>query len=397
MTLIRTLFACIAMVLCLAMFSTPAGAQVRQLPPAAIAERVAKIHPKTLVFVFDVTMSTRHNGVFELERSATATILRQGCEPGDRVVLIKFGTGAAVVFDKTLNTREEAVELIDRIPPAPEPGRGTNIRLPHHEALQMVEAGLPNPGVIILLTDSYNDQPSTTDPNYPKYTAYYTPVLTKYPRTPENADYERLLRTLKASGKLHEYGVGVGIAANGRPIERIPTAAESDAPDQMAEIMPQVLGEGVVEHKASDTNLLLFGCFGAIVLGLLIAAWAMTRPSPVRLTLGEKSMPRDYLVKSGKKVCLGGSLASCGPGDDFFPLSGLDSPAAYVAASGGGFVLAPNPGKNGSAKVFHNGVPLEVPSPLRIGDEIRVSIPADDSPTPRDYRVRFADPKAPVF
>lgn len=376
----------------------PVTAQTQPPPPSTIAADIVKIHPKTVVFVFDVTMSTRHGGVFSQERAATATILRGGCDPGDRVVLIEFGTGATTVFDKTLTTREEAVDLINQIPLAPVPGRGTNIRLPHHEALQIVKGSLPNPGVIVLLTDSYNDQPLTTDPNYPFYTAYYTPKLTVYPKTPENADYERLLRTLKASGKLHEYGVCVGIAPSGRPIERLPMSAdESDAPAVATLDTPQSLGEAVGERKTNDTGLLLGGCFGAIVIGLAIAAWAMSRPSPVRLRLGDKALPRDYMLKSGKKVGLGGSIATCAPGDDFFPLAGVEKPVAFVTASGGGFVLNPGASGGGPAKVFHNGMPLETTSPLRIGDEIRVSVPADDAPVPREYRVRFADPKAQVF
>jgi hypothetical protein len=401
MTSIRTLLARTA-VLCaagLAFLSQPLHAQdQQQIPPAKIALQIAKLHPKTVVFVFDVTMSTKHGGVFTNERAATATILRNGCDPGDRVALIKFGTGATTVFDKTLATREDAVALINQIPSAPEPGRGTNIRLPHNQALQMVQDGSPNPGAIILLTDSFNDQPLESDPNYPKYTAYYTPKLTVYPSTPENADYERLLRTLKASGKLHQYGVGVGIAPNGRPIERLPVGpGESDAPDTSTETASQALGEPVTERKTTDTNLLLFGCFGAVILGLAFGFWAMSKPSAIRLALGDKGMPRDYMVKSGKKVCLGGSLATCGPGDDFFPLTGLDAPAAFVAASGGGFVLNPNSTNPGPAKVFHNGIPLNQTSPLKIGDEIRISVPADDSAVPRDYRIRFADPKAAVF
>src|SRR5580698_625418 len=51
------------------------------LAPADIATRIAGMHPKTVVFVFDVTMSTEHNGVFQTERAATASLLRDGCDP----------------------------------------------------------------------------------------------------------------------------------------------------------------------------------------------------------------------------------------------------------------------------------------------------------------------------
>lgn len=376
-----------------------AQAQEPQKSPSTIASEISGIHPKTVVFVFDISMSTKHAGVFTNERAATATILH-ACGPGDHVALIKFGTGAQTVFDKTLATREDANALVDQIPAAPEPGRGTNIRLPHHQALQIVDAGKPNPGVVVLLTDSFNDQPLETDPNYPSYTAYYTPKLTVYPKSAENASYENLLKTLKASGELKEYGVGVGIAPTGRPIERLPVGPdESDSPDAASVVSTAPLADNTsTTRKTTDTSLLLFGCFGAIILGLAIAFWAMSRPSSLRLQLGDKSLPRDYRLKSGKKVGLGGSLTSCAPGDDFFPLAGLDAPVAFVTASGGGFTLNPNPAVISATKVFHNGVGLERQSPLRIGDEIRVSLPVDNtSPIPREYRVRFVDPKAPVF
>ena len=400
MRLNRSHVACLVLVLTslLAIAPSIVYAQTPQKSPSTIATEIAGIHPKTVVFVFDVTMSTRHAGVFTNERSATATILRQGCGPGDRVALIKFGTGATTVFDKTLKTREEASTLIDQIPEAPEAGRGTNIRLPHSQALQLVQDSAPNAGVIVLLTDSYNDQPLESDPNYPSYTSYYTPKLTVYPKTSENVSYENLLKTLIGEG-LRQYGVGVGIAPNGRPIERVPTAAESDTPDAASVVSTAPLAtpdSGATTRKTSDTGLLLFGCFGAVILGLAIAFWAMSRPSALRLKLGEKSMPRDYHVKSGRKVGLGGSMTTAGPGGDFFPLEGVANPVAFVAASGGGFVLNPNSQVISTAKVFHNGVPLEKTSPLRIGDEIRVSI-ADGGPVPKDYRVLFADPKAPVF
>jgi hypothetical protein len=400
----RTLWTA-ALILLACLFSATVCVQGQTSPPALapadIATRVAGIHPKTVVFVFDVTMSTEHNGVFQNERAATATILRDGCDPGDRVILLQFGTGVATVFDKTLETREDAVALVDQIPPAPVPGRGTNIRLPHHQALKLVDAGLPQPGVIVLLTDSFNDQPAPADPNMPQYTAYYSPKgLTIYPHTPENADYERLLRTLKASGKLYQFGVGVGIAPSGRPIERIPTAAESDAPDTAGPTLDlsqeQTNNEQV--RRIGDYPFLVIGCFTVIVLGLIWAGAALMRPTPVRLTLADKGMPRDFRLKSGAKVCLGGTLANCGPGDDFLPLAGLAAPAAFVAASGGGAVL--NPGGDRSAtspKVFHNGIPLEYPTPLRIGDEIRISAPSTNAPVPTEFRIRFSDPKEPHF
>ena len=61
--------------------------------PQQIAAQIKALRHKTLILVFDVTQSTRHGGVFTEEREASATLLRQGCSPGDRVILMKFGTG----------------------------------------------------------------------------------------------------------------------------------------------------------------------------------------------------------------------------------------------------------------------------------------------------------------
>jgi len=382
--------------------STTAFAQSPTPPmaPAAIAAQIAKLHPKTVVFVFDVTMSTLHAGVFKNERAATATILRNGCAPGDHVVLLKFGTGDSTVFDKTLATHEDSAALVDQVPGAPEPGRGTNIRLPHAEALKIVEAGLPQPGVIVLLTDSFNDQPAQDDPHQPQYTAYYSPKgLTVYPDTPENRDYERLLGTLKANGKLHEYGVGVGIAPSGRPIERLPVGpGESDSPDAAGPAVTLEQPAGTEEKRLGDRPFVVIGCFAVMLIGLIWVVLALGKPTSIRLALGDRGTPRDFRLKSGAKVCLGGGLANCRPGDDFFPLPGLASPVAFVAASGGGATL--NPAGDGSvpdAKVFHNGVVLDHSAPLRIGDEIKITVPAPDAPVPREFRLRFTDPKAPLF
>ena len=64
--------------------------------------------------------------------------------------------------------------LIDELPKAPAPGHGTNIRWPHHEALKLIAREHLCPAVVVLLTDSFNDRPDLTDPNYPKYLSYYT-------------------------------------------------------------------------------------------------------------------------------------------------------------------------------------------------------------------------------
>ena len=275
-----------------------------------------------------------------------------------------------------------------------EPGRGTNIRLPHHAALRLTERDLPRQGVIVLLTDSFNDRPAPADPNYPDYLAYYTlKGLTDYPHTPENRDYERLLRTLTTTGRVQQYGIGVGIAPDGRPIERLPRAGQGD--DAAAGLMDTTpilekpIGTEQVQHSLGP--LIAGGGLSLALLGTLLWAW-LNRPVPLRLSLGDKGLPRDFRLRPGAKVGLGGSSLTASPGDDVFPLAGLPAPAAFLQAQrgGGASLVRASPD---APKVLHNGLPLENSVPLRAGDEIRLIVPATDTAPAREHRVHVADPR----
>jgi hypothetical protein len=388
--------------LCAALCALPIAARaqeaVSQPPLPQFAAQIKAVHPKTVVFVFDVSASTKHGGVFSRERAATATLLRQGCVPGDRVILKSFGTGAQTVFDKTLTTSADAAALIDQIPATPAPGQGTNIREPHHEALKAIEEDLPHPGVVVLLTDSFNDRPLETDPNYPAYLSYYTlKGLTVYPSTSENRGYEGLLSSLKSSDKLTEYGVGVGIAESGRPIERLPVG-----PDQLDDNATQTTTTTIVtpatpEKAQSNLPMIIGGVIAALAILAFAVMSAMRSPKPLRLKLGDKGRPMDYRLRPGAKVQLGGSLGSGGPGDETFALSGLAKPAAAIEWKSGGLSLAPVVKDGDAVKVYHNGTRLENSVALRTGDEIRVSVPATDAAPEREHRVRVADPKEEIF
>jgi hypothetical protein len=379
-----------------------AGAQDASSPltPDQIAAQIKPLHPKTVVLVFDVTGSTRSNGVFSNERAASSIIIRDGCEVGDRIVLEAFGTGYKTIFDQRLTGDTEKDSLIEQLPPGITPGAGTNIRWPHAEALRLVQHDLPRPGVIVLLTDSFNDRPLTTDPNYPKYLDYYTlKGLTVYPDTRENRDYERLLRTLKASGQLHQYGVGVGIAPSGRPIERLPVGPGQgdDSSDTTSVAAPTVLAP--TGTPRSHDNYALY-----IVAGILILAFAFfffsSRPIRVRLRLGDKGTPHDYRLKLRTKIALGGSPTTAGASDEVFPLAGVPTPAAFVISAGGSAHLCSAPTMPAGVGVFHNGLRFGLKPdesvPLRIGDEIRVSLAAEGVPGHEHY-VHFDDPKAAAF
>ena len=394
----KPFFAVLAIILSLA---APAFAQDAPAPlsPAQIAAQIKPLKGKTVIFIFDVTESTRHGGVFTEERAATATLLRQGCSPGDRIILLPFGTGYTTAFDKTLTSPGDVDPLIDQIPPAPVPGHGTNIRLPHHEALKLIARDQACPAVVVLLTDSFNDRPDLTDPNYPKYLAYYTlKGLTVYPHTPENRDYERLLRTLTAKGCLHQYGVGVGIAPDGRPIERLPVGpGQGDSDAGATTETPTVLAPTGTASRGSHLPLILGLLLAALLLGLLFWFLTRRRPIPLRLKLGDKGLPRDFRLLPGSRLALGGAPGTASGSADVFPLAGLAAPTAFIQAERGGAILAPAPAADGSPTLFHNGVALKQPTPLRVGDDLRVAVPATASEGEREHRIRVEDPRGPMF
>ncbi|MDQ2686376.1 MAG: hypothetical protein M3Y28_00750, partial [Armatimonadota bacterium] len=298
-----------------------------------------------------------------------------------------------------LATSADMNALVDELPASVEQGHGTNIRWPHHEALKLVESALPRPSVIVLLTDSFNDQPLTSDSNYPKYRDYYTlGNLTQYPDTSDNRDYERLLKQLQASGKLHQYGVGVGIAPSGRPIERLPLGPGQGDPDTSnAAPTTTVYSPGSQEKPQSNLPALLGG-LGLLLLAILGASFAfLNRPLPVRLKLGDRGTPRDYRLRKGNKIALGGALTSTAPGDDVFPLGGVTAPLAFVQAGRGSADVVPAPNLPPGVLLFHNGIKLDTPAPLRLGDEIRAVLPATDLAPAREHRVQFSDPRAATF
>ena len=388
----KVLFAFLSIFFCL-----PSYAQDAPPTPAQIAAAIKPLAHKTVVFVFDVTQSTRHGGVFTEERAATATLLRQGCAPGDRVILLKFGTGFATVFDKTLAQTSDIDPLIDQIPPAPEPGHGTNIRWPHHEALKLIARENLCSAVVVLLTDSFNDRPDLADPNYPKYLAYYTlQSLTSYPDTADNRDYVRLLDNLLDKGCLRQYGVGVSIASDGRPIERLPVGpGEGDSNANTEMDAPTVLAPtGQIMHSSLLPWLL--GLVALLLFLFFLWFFLSRRPLPLRLRLGEKSLPREFRLGAGRQIAVGGAPGTAGT-QDIFPLAGLNAPAAFIQNSHGGLYLSPAPAQADAPTLFHNGLHLQQSVPLRIGDELRIIIAAMDDTPAREHRLRVEDPHGPVF
>jgi hypothetical protein len=361
------------------------------------------IKDKTVIFVFDVSGSMRGENM-RRAREATIGILREGTSPGDRVVLFTFGAGTKKVFDKTLESQADKAELIGQVPSRPEEGAGTNIRRPHHEALKILEQAQPKPGAVILLTDSFNDEPRPADPSYSDYLRYYTTggQLTKYPDTPENRDYERLLQKLYRSRRVKAYGIGVQIDESGRPGERLPQAAPSVATPPPAPVASSRVRE---EKPASPLPWILLG--GAALLALLagLILPGLLRTATFRIT-GGPGGAKEFGLKNGQTVRVGGKGASFA--GDAYPLPGLDEPSAEIRASRGQLRLAPigvaaatsavpaTGGGNQTSlpRVFHNGLPLEKEEPLGYGDEIRVSVPDSTGVgVPREFRLKLDDPR----
>lgn len=391
----KAIFAVVAL-----LFLLTAPGRAQTLSPAVIARQIKPLKAKTLILIFDVTESTKHGGVFSEERAASATLLRAGCSPGDRVILTTFGTGYKTVFDTKIKGSADADTLIDQLPTAPAPGHGTNIRWPHHEALKLASQQNLCPVVVVLLTDSFNDRPDLTDPNYPKYRAYYTlKGLTVYPKTSENADYERLLAKLTRSGCLHQYGVGVGIAADGRPIERLPTGpSQGDGGTETTTEAPTVLATSNTGKPASLLPLFLGLLAAILLLALLLWYFLSRRPVPVRLRLGAKSLPRDYRLLPGASLALGGVPSVASTSQDFFPLAGLSTPVALIKAERGVLSLVPVPSSADPAPTLsHNGLRLQQPALLRVGDDLRVSVPATATEAEREHRIEVLDPRGPAF
>jgi hypothetical protein len=387
--------------------SPGASAAVSQEDAAAFGEAAAPITAlrgiknKTLVLVFDVSGSMKAEGNLRRARAAAINILREGAASGDRVALFTFGAGNQKVFDTTLASRADLPALIQQVPAATGEGAGTNIRRPHHEALKILDSRLPRPGVIVLLTDSFNDEPKSEDPAYPDYLKYYTPGgrLTRYPNTPENRDYERLLAKLMRSGKLTQFGIGVQVGPDGRPVERLPQAAPPPvaAPDPT----PQPY-TSIPSARADNSGSLiwLWLAIGAGVLALAYAAFRQLGTTTALRITGGPAGAKDFAIKNGQSVRLGGEGASVAFDAYALPAAAKE-PVAHIKGARGQLVLSPavptkvtaggNP--DGGPRVFHNGLALERDAPLNYGDEVRVSVPAGAGAAPKEYRLRFEDPR----
>ena len=367
--LLSALCACLSLTLCARAQETDLGESRESV------EAMKAVSPKSVFFVMDVSGSMRGEPMRRM-REAVYNILSEGVDPGDRVVLFTFGAGYKKVLDAPVKSEADKKDLFAKVPIAPEAGEGTDIRKPHHEALKLAESGKPRPAFLILLTDSYNDEPKHGGAEWPEYLKYYTPGgrLAVYPKTPENADYERLLREYRRA----TFGIGIGMDdATARPIERLPKDAPSPAPTPEAIPAP-----AAPVDPGLPIGPILGGLAALALLGGGLFYALGGKPYPLRVALSSGGAPKDFQLKGSAGVRLGGDGAAAA--FDAYPLAGVKEPAAKLTFARGQLTLHPQP--NASARVFVNGALLEKPTAVRYGDEIRVAL-AD-----RELRLKLTDP-----
>ena len=208
-----------------------------------------------------------------------------------------------------------------------------------------------------------------TDPNYPKYLAYYTlKGLTVYPDTPENRDYERLLRESDAQR------LPASVWRRRRPRARWPphrAPARRPRSGRQRCRMSRPTRRPSSRRPARRSRIRFCRCSWAscsLALLLLLALWYFlsSRPVPLRLNLGDKGLPRDYRLRPGAQIALGGAPGTATGSQDIFPLAGLAAPVAFVQADARRSDAVP-PAAVGSPALFHNGLPLQQPAPCASG------------------------------
>ncbi|GAB4452469.1 MAG: hypothetical protein OHK0029_03430 [Armatimonadaceae bacterium] len=379
-----------------------------------IVREIRPLKDKTVVFIFDISGSMKADNMLRRARQVMAEVVKNGLNRGDEAVLFTFGPSYDT-FRKKIAEGTDRRELLDKIPFEPGQDAGTNIRKPHHDALKILAEAENRPGIIIVLTDSYNDEPKPESESYGEYKNYYVPgQLSKYPKTPENTAYENLLERLVVSGQVKQYGVGVQFAESGRPIERVPQAAPPpvEAPRSAAAATTRT----TAPPPKTDYTWVWIAVGALALVGTLAALAPLFKPVSLRIRSGAKDA-KDFQISGSQTVRIGGDNARFAT--DAFGLPGISATVATIRASGGKMTLLPEvhspagatakaptaPAQNGAPvgvgmsnekgtpRVYHNGLVLEAPAPLLYGDEIRVTVSQADG-TLKEYRLKVEDPRA---
>jgi hypothetical protein len=260
---------------------------------------------KLVVFIYDVSGSMNQDKMIRRARQTAANIVRRGTFPGDAVSLYTFGAGYNHQNFK-ITRGADRPEVVEKLPKETGEGAGTNIRKPHHDALREIDKQPERPAAIVVLTDSFNDEPKPDDPKYADYRKYYTPggMLTKYPKTGENSDYERLLAKWVQSGKVKQYGVGINFAENGRPIERLPQAAPP--PVEVAATPAPTVPTAAPEKPNNTLWIVLAGIGAAAVGGFFLAP--LFKTASLRITGGPSGAKDFDSYRRGRRKLFAGCL-----------------------------------------------------------------------------------------
>jgi hypothetical protein len=340
----------------------------------AVQARLASVSPKTVVVLFDVSGSMEKNDTLVNAREATIKLLQGAVKPGDRVVLTAFDVAPKRVIDQRVTGDADLQAVIDAVPGHVSQTEGTNIRWAHHQVLRTLEKLQPAHSYVVVVTDSFNDPPARTDPRMSDYLKYYDPKsLTRYPDTPENRDYERLLRK-RHMLRVETLGLGVEIDEDsGRPKEQWPKAApvseETTATPEPAQNPAP---------RSAFNPLWLIAAVAAVALALFAVMFLKPLLSAEDVVLVEGTRQAGpFRMASGSVVELGGT----GHGDGAFgvPIPGTAAPVAFLRRGGSAYrlELAPPPERD-APEITVNGEAVQKTRPLRFADEIQVRVRKPD-------------------
>jgi hypothetical protein len=334
-----------------------------------------------VVLVFDVSGSMEKHDMLSRGREAAIRLIRSGLKPGDTWVVYAFDTETQKTTERVV-PRDGVEAAVQSVPGDLSRKPGTNIRWAHHEALRWVEERRPRKSFLILVSDSYNDPPAAEDPARGQYSAYYLPnSLTKYPDTPQNREYERLLRQREALG-ITTWGIGVGIdRQTGRPIERYlaEPAPSSQLPAPSSDLGVSEPGAGPAgagTPRAPGAALWLLLALVGVAAGAVLWSRASQAMS-VSLAEGARSF-RNYRLRPRAAISLGGAGAA--EYDLGYPIAGTTHPVATLRRAGKVFRLEPAARAADGVVVALNGEVLMEPVDVVFGDEIRVRLPAASTP-----------------
>jgi len=329
------------------------------------------VSPKTVVVLFDISGSMEKGDTVVNAREATIKLLRGAVRPGDRVILTAFDVAPHTTVDQRIGGDEDLDEVIGQVPGTLSSKQGTNIRWAHHQALRKIEQAAPAHSYIVMVTDGFNDPPAQSDPRHADYLKYYDArSLNRYPQTPENRDYERLLGK-RNQLRVEALGIGVLIDEDtGRPREQYaaPIPAEEQSEPSAAPVQPR--------NEAAEQPFGLWWLLVLALLALLLIAWMVLRPmmSAEEIVLVEGARQAGpFRMSSGSVVELGGS----GHGEGAFgvPIPGTAAPIAYLRRAGGSYRLELAPTSEGATlEVRVNGEPVKDLHSLRFADEIQVRV-----------------------